>query len=1201
LAVSLALLAALAPAASAAPKTLVNTLGGEAFATAGGLFSEPKGVAVNESGAGGVAAGTFYVVDAQNKRIQQFSPTGAFVRTWGWGVRNGEEEFEVCSVADKCRNGLNGNGAGQLNTPQGIAVDQAGGTVYVSDQAQHRVDVYSASGAFEGAFGWSVDASAPAAALQFCTTAGGCQAGSTGAKSGQFGAQLGYLTVDPTSGDVVVAGKTNRRIDVFQPSFAGGVVTAVSYLRGFGWGVATGAAAFQVCTTNCRTPAAAGAQAGNFATNSPTDVAVDSEGDYFTLDAGNKRVQEFDSTPAPLATSFGGAALTAAFGTGPRLHLSIDPSVAPNDLLVSGADSANGERVAVVELDHAGNALQTDGSDLTTTESGGLAVAESALGGNVYLTGNGGGTSSLLVLNEPPTIDPVTVFTASTATFSGSVVSNGFDVGYQFEYSLDGRSWTKVPAAEVDAGIEAGTIAVQGEATGLTGSQLYRVRLAQNRALGGGRAVSTETTFTTSPAAPGIAGLAAGHLTDTTATLSAQLNPQNEATTYHFEYGTGDCALLPCTALPDLQAGGGPLPVAQNVTGLAPDTVYHFRLVAANATGTETSAVASFRTFAPGASLPDDRAYELVSPVDANGVPPILLIGTEGLGANFETQTIAVDGESALFNTTGTLPGSGGNGGADQYRSVRGADGWSTETTSPSGAQTEHPHVGGVSSDLRYAFWRSGEGGALSIANAETTYLRLPDGSFELVGSGSLGTQAQVQGWWISAGAGHVIFSATTQLEPEAPAGETTAIYDRTPGGPTTVVSVKPGGESFAEFENAEFQGVSRDGSAVAFTVGETLFVHSGGSTVEVAAGFPTFAGLSTDGDRLLYTLGGDIFSFDVASQTTTPVGSGAESTVVNVSADGSHVYFSSPQQLDGSNGEAGAPNLYVWNGSTVRFVAVLDPRDFFEPESLSEELNLGAWVPGHGPNQGGAIGPASDPSRTTADGDVLVFQSHASLAPPFDNQGHWQIFRYVASTEALSCVSCSPISPKATADANLQASRRPLLNQDSPVNAETPVASLTADGQRVFFQTSQALLPGDSDGVQDVYEWEEGRLSLISSGQSGANSYLYGVSPDGRDVLFTTHDTLVPRDRNGGTSRIYDARVGGGFDEPAETVPCAEEGCQPQPTPPPPLAGGGSTTFQGPGNPKPPARHRKRHKHRRHRRPSAHKQGTRSGNGGAK
>lgn len=1204
--VSLTASLALASAASAAPKSLVDSLGGEAFGTAGGLFTGARGVAVNQSGAGGVAPGTFYVVDGQNRRIQQFSPTGAFVRTWGWGVKDGEEEFEICSVASKCRDGISGNGAGELSLPQGIAVDQATGTVYVTDQSQRRVDAYSALGVFEGGFGRQVNATAPANALQLCTSVTGCRAGSQGANSGQFGGQLGYLTIDPTTGTVVVASKSNRRVDVFQPTYAGGVISAVSYVLGFGWGAATGAAAFEVCTTTCHAPAAAGSQAGNFAANSPTDVAVDSEGNYFVLDAGNRRVQEFSPAPAPLVTSFGGAALAAAFGTGSLLHLSVDPSSTPNDLLVSGADSANSERVAAVELDHGGTALATDGADLTTTESGGLAVAETALGGNVYLTSGGGGASNLLVLNEPPTIDPVTVFSGTTATFSGNVVSNEFDVTYQFEFSTDGKSWTKVPAGEVDAGTEPGTIPVKQEATGLTGSQLYHVRLVQNRALGGGKAVSTETTFTTSPAAPEISAVAAGHLTDTTATLTARLEPQNQPTTYHFEYGTADCASSACTGLPVAEvSGGGQVPIAQNVTALTPDTVYHFRLVASNATGPEVSSAATFKTFAPGAGLPDDRAYELVSPSDTGGVPPSIQTGQEGQGATFETTTVTSDGESALFDTAGTVPGSGGNGSADQYLSVRGANGWSTERVSPSGVQAVRPNIGGVSSDHRYAFWRSGEsGGSLSTENLQKTYLRLPGGSFEPVGVGSLGTQNEVQGWWITPGATHVIFSATTQLEPEAAPTETTAIYDRTPGGPTRILSVKPGGEPFLEFENANFQGVSPDGSAVAFIVEETLFVHKDGATFEVAAGSPTYAGISADGSRVFYTLGGDIFAFDVASQTTTPVGSGAESTVVNISADGSHVYFSSPQQLDGSKGELGVPNLYVWNGGAARFIAELDPQDFFQPENPnSEEFNLGAWVPGHGPSQNGTNGLASDPSRTTADGDVFVFQSHASLAPPFDNQGHWQIFRYVASTETLSCISCSPLSSGATADANLEAFLGPEPSRrDSPLSAETLVASLTSNGQKVFFQTSQSLVPDDSDNVQDVYEWEEGRLSLITSGQSGANNYLYGVTPDGRDVLFTTHDTLVPRDKNGGTPRIYDARVGGGFAEPTEPAPCAEEGCQPQPTPPPALPGGGSSTFEGPGNPKPPPKHGKRHKHRkRHRRAGAHRHAAQNKNGGAK
>ena len=87
-------------------------------------------------------------------------------------------------------------------------------------------------------------------------------------------------------------------------------------------------------------------------------------------------------------------------------------------------------------------------------------------------------------------------------------------------------------------------------------------------------------------------------------------------------------------------------------------------------------------------------------------------------------------------------------------------------------------------------------------------------------------------------------------------------------------------------------------------------------------------------GSYVFYLLGGDAFRFATGSGETTPIGSGGESTVVNVSDDGSHVFFVSEQQLDGGEGQAGAENLYVWDGASVSFVVVLASEDMVSRES---------------------------------------------------------------------------------------------------------------------------------------------------------------------------------------------------------------------------------------------------------------------------
>jgi hypothetical protein len=150
-------------------------------------------------------------------------------------------------------------------------------------------------------------------------------------------------------------------------------------------------------------------------------------------------------------------------------------------------------------------------------------------------------------------------------------------------------------------------------------------------------------------------------------------------------------------------------------------------------------------------------------------------------------------------------------------------------------------------------------------------------------------------------------------------------------------------------------------------------------------------------------------------------------------------------------------------------------------------------------------------------------------------------------------------------------------------------VQNLRADGKRVIFQSTEALVSRDNDGVQDVYEWEEqgqgsctrtgGCVYLISSGHSATDNYLYAISATGNDVFFTTTDVLAAGDDN--TVSIYDARVNGGFPETPEE-PCEGEGCKPGIAPAPPLVEPGVPALGADDNvPNSPAKHCPKGKHK--------------------
>jgi hypothetical protein len=518
-----------------------------------------------------------------------------------------------------------------------------------------------------------------------------------------------------------------------------------------------------------------------------------------------------------------------------------------------------------------------------------------------------------------------------------------------------------------------------------------------------------------------------------------------------------------------------------------------------------------------------------------------------------------------------------------------------------------------VSSDHLYSFVALTPYGSLVTAvGGPAEYLSKPDGSFQLVGVGSLGSERLAQGRYISEGGAHVIFSTghsvaqsvlcgdpgagcpVLKLEPNAPPTGTGAIYDRSADGPTHVVSLLPSGDPPAEGEEAFYQGASRDATSVAFKIGGILYVRvdnglPGERTEEAAAADPTFAGLSDDGTFLFYVAAGNIYRFDTTDESTDQVSSTGDGEIVNVSADGSHVYFVSHSAINGQ-GAPGQPNLYVWSAGSTSFIRTIAASDLVRTSGDVEGVPaLTTWTssvvaPISSSNH---HGPGTDSSRTTPDGNILVFESRAKLTG-YENAGHTEIYRWDDVVKSLACISCNPMASSADADARLQE-----LNLISPAMI---VHNLSADGSRVFFETEEALVSRDTDEVNDVYEWVggEGALGsadLISSGRSveypttfpqphtPVPNVLLAASPSGQDVFFISQDALTFGAPSGGAPAIYDARVNGGFPVPPEPVKCVEEGCRPvAPDSSPPLAGMRSETGNGRGNVKRRKHHRRRH-----------------------
>jgi hypothetical protein len=240
---------------------------------------------------------------------------------------------------------------------------------------------------------------------------------------------------------------------------------------------------------------------------------------------------------------------------------------------------------------------------------------------------------------------------------------------------------------------------------------------------------------------------------------------------------------------------------------------------------------------------------------------------------------------------------------------------------------------------------------------------------------------------------------------------------------------------------------------------------------------------------------------------------------------------------------------------------------------------------------------------RLGAGGSVLAFLSDASLGG-FDNtdadtgQPDTEVYIYDDADRSLTCASCNPTGERPAGSASIPGA---LVNGTTAVYRPR---ALSSDGRRIFFDSADSLVNGDTDARPDVYEWEAqgegscaevpGCVSLISGGRGEGGRFL-DASADGADAFFLTGDSLVPSDP--GSIDAYDARVGGGLPEPVTPIPCVADACQPLPSPPEDPAPG--TAVPTPANPAPhyaKERHHHRAKHhKRKRRKARSRQGGRT------
>ncbi len=674
-----------------------------------------------------------------------------------------------------------------------------------------------------------------------------------------------------------------------------------------------------------------------------------------------------------------------------------------------------------------------------------------------------------------------------------------------------------------------------------------------------------------------------------------------------------------------------------SASGLAPGTTYHYRLVASNELGTvygpdqTFTALSAEQAACPNeqrrsgfaARLPDCRAYELVT-------PPVLSSSQfDADKPHAYSSTVAEDGEALSLETTEPRPGAPTSG--EHYVAARGAGGWIAEDIMPlepyDGAGCpEYQPVFGYSAQLTRDVMQAGGASSASFQyhfeNAESCN---PDGrqvvSGEPVGRENLLVRDNATGTYqlvnvtppgvtpadahfqaASADLSHVIFTEIAPLAEGARYGvENLYEWDE---GAVRLVSVLPDGTAVpgspaAKAGTPEHEGVvSSDGSHVLFTYGGALYDRIDGQrTVQIDEtqggsgpnGGGTYNAATADGAKVFFLDEGKLTPDSTAAagepdlyECALPEGaSKCELSDLTVAAAGEHadvqrvtplgghgssyVYFvargvlaSNTREFTNSEGktvvegaQAGKENVYLWNGNATTFIAT-------------------------GINDGGF-----GDSQASPDGKWLAFDS-AQTPTGYDNvqpngELTTELFLYSAATGQLACASCNPTGEPPINGGGMSSTGGG-IGQDPGGTDEvfgvfrrTP--HLLTDAGQVFFETTDALVPADTNGELDVYEYEGGHAYLISSGTSSFESSLVGASESGDDLFFRSDQALVPQNNQEGQIVIYDARVAGGLAELSSPPPCTTaDACRTAVPPQPAIYGAPSSqTFEGAGNLAPP------------------------------
>lgn len=1089
--------------------------------------------------------------------------TSLEVRTRADGTPGGTG-LESCTAESGCKKGLIGAGAGQIGDARSVAMDSAG-NLYVKETDNHRVQKFDSAGRFLLMFGGEVNKTTKANICTKADLAGGdeCGEGVPGTAPGQFSAEFGGgFALCPSgsfcpSGTLFVADE--GRVQRFslegevksQLPIPGGeheIVNALAFEPVSGSLYAAFSHRENVRKLNSTT----GEELGERKGDGPEGVIA---------------------TSSPITTDFVGNLFAAGNG------------VATNSSQVlefnsEGKQISNCCETELLPPPNGGNRFRING--LGTNAVGDLYVANGSNFSADFVSLFGPAPT---MFEAPPKVPPT--------------------VSDQFASSV-GRN-EAIVAAEINPHFWTNT--------------RYYVQYGTGKCSEGGC-----ESVKSAPPGTILTSKVFGSPVRSGAIILEGLQP---ATTYHYRFVAQS-------------GGGGPVRGIGGEVGVDGE----------ESSFTTYPAPSPFKTDCPNqqfrtgfsAPLTDCRAYEMVSPMDKNNGDIKSIVDIPSYTTALEQS--ATDGERFTYSSYRAFGDPQSAPYINQYMATRvPGSGWSTEAINPPHLQAYVVHFDNFykafSADLCSGWLVTRAEQPLApgaIAGDSNLYRRdnCAGGGYEALIQVEPGVSSAVfipilQG--TSADGKAAIFAGSRKLTEDAVGGEVFQAYYASEG-ELRLLCILPSGLPSGGFcsggtDNSSItlpqqeritslsHAISSDGSKVYWTdpagknagpgkvylrlnPGEEQSEVSGGActeaekacTVEVSETVSKqaarFLGASADGSKALFEITeggqkGSIYEFELGSGSTLLATKGLG--VAGASEDLSHIYFVSEAVLPETSGAiAGEPNLYLDQEGTKSFIATLSDKDV--------ESRISSNVTSE---------PIFHVARTTPDGSHLAFISTEGLSS-YDNtdqvtgEAASEVYLYEAGTPAPLCVSCNPSGARPTGrvligNGNSGGRLAAAGTLTTPENDLYSPRVLSADGQRLFFDSFDALLPRDTNGKKDVYEWEsasgakeceekgaelyvassEGCLSLISSGQSPNDSEFRDASSNGGDVFFTTNASLLPQDP--GLIDVYDARANGGLPAPpAPPGPCQGEACQFAP-PPPNDPTPSSASFRGAGNLKPASR----------------------------